>query len=203
MRRNTVIVVLRKFQLHHLHWVGLYLKMLRLKTAPVLIVVKMQRNPPLDDRKLEKQGSTISEIELMKERFAKLLLGEDMSGCGNGVCTALAISNSITNLCATLFGQIWRLEPVPPKKAIWRREMEWLRSVSDHIVELIPSWQTFPDGRKLEQVMTCRPREDLYINLLALRKLYNMLLVRSTDYQLHGMVFPCIGTMFITNDHIV
>jgi len=35
----------------------------------------------------------------MKERFAKLLLGEDMSGCGNGVPTALAISNSITNLC--------------------------------------------------------------------------------------------------------
>jgi hypothetical protein len=36
---------------------------------------------------------------MMKERFAKLLLGEDMSGCGNGVPTALAISNAITNLC--------------------------------------------------------------------------------------------------------
>ncbi|KAK8280534.1 hypothetical protein V6Z11_D09G182900 [Gossypium hirsutum] len=134
------------------------------------------KKTPLDNRKLEKQGSTVSEIELMKERFAKLLLGEDMSGCGNGVCTALAISNAITNLCATLFGQIWRLEPVPPeKKAMWRREMEWLLSVSDHIVELIPSWQTFPDGSKLE-VMTCRPRSDLYINLPALRKLDNMLL---------------------------
>lgn len=41
----------------------------------------------------------IIEIEMMKERFSKLLLGEDMSGCGNGVCTALAISNAITNLC--------------------------------------------------------------------------------------------------------
>jgi hypothetical protein len=39
------------------------------------------------------------ETEMMKERFSKLLLGEDMSGCGNGVCTALAISNAITNLC--------------------------------------------------------------------------------------------------------
>ena len=39
------------------------------------------------------------EVELMKERFSKLLLGEDMSGCGNGVSTALAISNAITNLC--------------------------------------------------------------------------------------------------------
>lgn len=39
------------------------------------------------------------DIEMMKERFSKLLLGEDMSGCGKGVCTALAISNAITNLC--------------------------------------------------------------------------------------------------------
>ncbi|KAJ6425382.1 hypothetical protein OIU84_026032 [Salix udensis] len=130
----------------------------------------------LDDRKLEKQGSSISETEMMKERFSKLLLGEDMSGCGNGVCTALAISNAITNLCATLFGQLWRLEPLAPqKKAMWRREMEWFLCVSDHIVELMPSWQTFPDGSKLE-VMTCRPRSDLYINLPALRKLDNMLL---------------------------
>ncbi|KAJ8570866.1 hypothetical protein K7X08_037838 [Anisodus acutangulus] len=138
-------------------------------------------------RKLEKQGSCLSEIEMMKERFSKLLLGEDMSGCGNGVCTALAISNAITNLCATLFGQIWRLEPLPPeKKLMWRREMEWLLCVSDHIVELIPSWQTFPDGSKLE-VMTSRPRSDLYINLPALRKLDNMLLeildsFRSTEF---------------------
>ncbi|XP_009766155.1 rop guanine nucleotide exchange factor 7 [Nicotiana tabacum] len=143
--------------------------------------------PYVDKRKLEKQGSCLSEIEMMKERFSKLLLGEDMSGCGNGVCTALAISNAITNLCATLFGQIWRLEPLPPeKKLMWRREMEWLLCVSDHIVELIPSWQTFPDGTKLE-IMTSRPRSDLYINLPALRKLDNMLLeildsFRSTEF---------------------
>ncbi|GAU29696.1 hypothetical protein TSUD_264320 [Trifolium subterraneum] len=94
------------------------------------------------------------EIEMMKERFSKLLLGEDMSGSGNGVSTALAISNAITNLCATVFGQLWRLEPLShEKKAMWQREMEWLLCV-----------------------MTCRPRSDLYINLPALRKLDNMLL---------------------------
>ncbi|KAF3564629.1 hypothetical protein DY000_02019979 [Brassica cretica] len=120
--------------------------------------------------------SRVSEIEMMKERFSKLLLGEDMSGSGNGVCTALAISNAITNLCATLFGQLWRLEPLPKeKKDMWRREMEWLLCVSDHIVEMTPTWQTFPDGTKLE-IMTCRPRSDLYVNLPALRKLDNMLL---------------------------
>lgn len=41
----------------------------------------------------------VTEMEMMKERFAKLLLGEDMSGSGKGVSTALAISNAITNLC--------------------------------------------------------------------------------------------------------
>uniref|UniRef100_A0A2P2IPM7 Rop guanine nucleotide exchange factor 7-like n=2 Tax=Rhizophora mucronata TaxID=61149 RepID=A0A2P2IPM7_RHIMU len=138
--------------------------------------IKDERKPHLGDGKLAKQGSSISEMEMMKERFSKLLLGEDMSGCGNGVTSALAISNAITNLCATLFGQLWRLEPLPSeKKAIWRREMEWLLCVSDHIVELKPSWQTFPDGSKLE-VMTCRPRSDLYINIPALHKLDNMLL---------------------------
>uniref|UniRef100_A0A803N1N1 PRONE domain-containing protein n=1 Tax=Chenopodium quinoa TaxID=63459 RepID=A0A803N1N1_CHEQI len=40
-------------------------------------------------------------VELMKERFANLLLGEDISGGGKGVCTALAISNAITNLAVS------------------------------------------------------------------------------------------------------
>ncbi|XP_019459827.1 PREDICTED: rop guanine nucleotide exchange factor 7-like isoform X2 [Lupinus angustifolius] len=133
-------------------------------------------NKHLENKEFEKKVSMLPEVEMMKERFAKLLLGEDMSGCGNGVPTSLAISNAVTNLCATLFGQIWRLEPLcKAKKSMWRREMEWFLSVSDHIVELIPTWQTFPDGSKLE-VMTCRPRSDLYVNLPALRKLDNMLL---------------------------
>ena len=164
-------------------------------------------------------------MEMMKERFAKLLLGEDMSGCGKGVCPALSISNAITNLCGrqqisflfsnqfhlpfifplpprtgSVFGQIWRLEPLAAeKKTLWRREMEWLLCVSDYIVELTPSVQNFPDGTKLEvfsllhsdvrncrqlksftfQVMSCRQRSDLFIDLPALRKLDNMLLVRS------------------------
>ncbi|KAH9616920.1 hypothetical protein KSS87_006479 [Heliosperma pusillum] len=135
------------------------------------------KKPILDEgSKLKKHNSSISEMELMKERFAKLLLGEDMSGSGKGVCSALSISNAITNLCATIFGQLWRLEPLPvEKKSMWRREMEWLLCVGDHIVELIPTWQTFPDGKKLE-IMTCRPRTDIFINLPALRKLDNMLI---------------------------
>ncbi|KAM7517327.1 hypothetical protein LguiA_006910 [Lonicera macranthoides] len=139
----------------------------------------------------------ISEVALMKERFAKLLLGEDMSGGGQGVGTALAISNAITNLSgllfsqftgplmlpsefisivATVFGELWKLEPLAPqKRSMWLREKEWLLCVSDSIVELIPSSQEFPGGRTLE-VMVTQPRPDLYINLPALKKLDAMLI---------------------------
>ncbi|KNA13887.1 hypothetical protein SOVF_112490 [Spinacia oleracea] len=130
-----------------------------------------------DDIKPPKSDdSDLSEVELMKERFAKLLLGEDMSGGGKGVCTALAISNAITNLAATVFGELWRLEPLAmQRKKMWCREMEWLLCVSDSIVELVPSVQEFPGGGTFE-VMATRPRSDLYVNLPALKKLDAMLL---------------------------
>ncbi|KAG9442166.1 hypothetical protein H6P81_018020 [Aristolochia fimbriata] len=128
------------------------------------------------EEKPEKRETDLSEVDMMKERFAKLLLGEDMSGGGKGVCTALAISNAITNLSATVFGELWRLEPLAPqKRSMWRREMEWLLCVSDSIVEFMPSLQDFPGGGTFE-VMVTRPRSDLYMNLPALKKLDAMLL---------------------------
>jgi hypothetical protein len=39
----------------------------------------------------------------VKEKFSKLLLGEDMSGTGKGVSSALALSNAITNLAGIPF----------------------------------------------------------------------------------------------------
>ncbi|GAV86609.1 PRONE domain-containing protein, partial [Cephalotus follicularis] len=132
--------------------------------------------PVWDDNKPEKRDTDLSEIDMMKERFAKLLLGEDMSGGGKGVCTALAISNAITNLSATVFGELWRLEPLAPqKRSMWQREMECLLCVSDSIVELVPSIQQFPGGGTYE-VMATRPRSDLYMNLPALKKLDAMLI---------------------------
>ncbi|RZC94125.1 hypothetical protein C5167_016820 [Papaver somniferum] len=50
---------------------------------------------------------------------------------------------------------------------MWQREMECLLCISDHI------FSTF-----MTQVMTCRPRSDIFINLPALCKMDNMLLVR-------------------------
>ncbi|KAI7726954.1 hypothetical protein M8C21_011379 [Ambrosia artemisiifolia] len=113
---------------------------------------------------------------MMKERFAKLLLGEDMSGGGKGVCSALAISNAITNLSASVFGELWRLEPLAlQKKVMWRREMEWLLSVGDSIVDLVPSIQQLPGGGTYE-VMVPHPRADMQMNLPALKKLDAMLI---------------------------
>ncbi|KGN46713.1 rop guanine nucleotide exchange factor 1 [Cucumis sativus] len=128
------------------------------------------------DDKSKKREADLSEVEMMKERFAKLLLGEDMSGGGKGVCTALAISNAITNLSASVFGELWRLEPLAPqKRAMWHREMEWLLCVCDSIVELVPTVQPFPGGGTYE-VMMSKPRSDLHMNLPALKKLDALLL---------------------------
>ncbi|XP_074275732.1 rop guanine nucleotide exchange factor 1-like [Silene latifolia] len=130
-----------------------------------------------------KPHSHLSEVEMMKERFAKLLLGEDMSGGGRGVCSALAISNAITNLAASVFGELWKLEPLlPQNKKMWCREMGWLLSVNDSIVDLVPSKQEFPGGGTFE-VMSTRVRSDLYVNLPALKKLDAMLLSMLEEFK--------------------
>ncbi|CAN6268867.1 unnamed protein product [Urochloa humidicola] len=123
------------------------------------------------------------ELQLIKERFSKLLLGEDMSGSGKGVSTSVAISNAITNLYATVFGSCHRLEPLPAeKKSMWRREMDCLLSVCDYIVEFFPSKEMLPGGTTRE-VMATRPRPDIYVNLPALEKLDDMLLEILDSFQ--------------------
>ncbi|KAK8693521.1 hypothetical protein V6N13_071101 [Hibiscus sabdariffa] len=129
-----------------------------------------------DEKQLDYLESLELELETMKERFAKLLLGEDMSGSGKGVCTAVTISNAITNLYATVFGQNLRLEPLnPEKKALWKREMNCLLSVCDYIVEFTTKSQNLRNGTAID-VMESRQRSDIYINLPALRKLDAMLI---------------------------
>lgn len=63
----------------------------------------------------------------------------------------------------------------PQKKVMWQREMEWLLSVSDAIVDLVPSIQHFPGGGTYE-VMVPHPRSDMHMNLPALKKLDAMLI---------------------------
>ncbi|KAK8656758.1 hypothetical protein V6N13_098696 [Hibiscus sabdariffa] len=121
-----------------------------------------------------------SDLELMKERFAKLLLGEDMSGGGKGVSSALALSNAVTNLAASIFGEQGKLAPMAPeRKARWRKEMDWLLSVTDHIVEFVPSQQKAKDGTCME-IMVTKQRKDLLVNIPGLRKL-DALLIETLD----------------------
>ncbi|KAI3513755.1 hypothetical protein L1887_11888 [Cichorium endivia] len=117
-----------------------------------------------------------SDMEQMKERFARLLLGEDMSGRGNGVSSALALSNAITNLAASVFGKQNKLAPMPDHlKKKWRKEIDWLVSVTDNIVEFVPSQQEGKDGLNME-IMVTQQRRDLLMNIPAIKKLDAMLI---------------------------
>ncbi|KAG8376032.1 hypothetical protein BUALT_Bualt09G0021500 [Buddleja alternifolia] len=138
--------------------------------------------PPLNTTTSKDSGNSskkerqISDMDLMKEKFSKLLLGEDMSGGGKGVSSALALSNAITNLAASVFGEQNKLEPMSPdRKARWKKEIDWLLSVTDYIVEFVPSQQKAKDGTNME-IMVTQQRRDLYLNIPALRKLDIMLL---------------------------
>ncbi|KAI5083890.1 hypothetical protein GOP47_0000059 [Adiantum capillus-veneris] len=144
-------------------------------------LVSKKRTPEWEDNSAVDSGdkeaaSNFQEADMIKERFAKLLLGEDLSGGGKGVSTALAVSNAITNLSASVFGELWQLEPLSKERKLhWHREMERLLSVSDYIVEFVPSAKSLPDGTKM-RVMDTRPRLDLRICLPALLKLDAMLI---------------------------
>uniref|UniRef100_M8BVN9 Rop guanine nucleotide exchange factor 1 n=1 Tax=Aegilops tauschii TaxID=37682 RepID=M8BVN9_AEGTA len=122
-----------------------------------------------------------ADIEIMKEKFAKLLLGDDVSGGARGVCAALALSNGITNLSATIFGELWKLEPLCEEKKIrWRKEMDWLLSPTTYMVELVPTKQNGADGCMFE-IMTPKARSDVHMNLPALQKLDSMLIFGFTN----------------------
>lgn len=64
-------------------------------------------------------SGTNIDMELMKEKFAKLLLGEDMSGGGKGVSSALALSNAITNLAGIAITPYHRLYILTRFHFIW------------------------------------------------------------------------------------
>lgn len=121
-------------------------------------------------------ATQFSDVDAMKEKFAKLLLGEDITGGCKGLSTASALSNAITNLAATVFGELWKLEPLPEeRKSKWRREMDWLLSPTNYMVELVPAKQNGANGRTLE-IMTPKARADIHMNLPALQKLDSMLI---------------------------
>ncbi|KAK9716057.1 hypothetical protein RND81_06G208600 [Saponaria officinalis] len=121
-------------------------------------------------------ATQFSDVEAMKEKFAKLLLGEDVTGGRKGKTSALAICNAITNLAASVFGELWKLEPLSDDgKNKWIKEMNWLLSPANYMVELVPAKQSGTNGRTFE-IMTPKARGDVHINIPALQKLDSMLI---------------------------
>lgn len=52
---------------------------------------------------------------------------------------------------ASVFGEQRKLEPMSPdRKLRWKKEIDWLLSVTEHIVELVPSKQAAKDGTTME-----------------------------------------------------
>ena len=54
-------------------------------------------------------------------------------------------------VAASVFGEQRRLQPMAPEpKARWTKEIDWLLSVTDFIVEFVPSRQVAEDGSTME-----------------------------------------------------
>lgn len=52
---------------------------------------------------------------------------------------------------ASVFGEQSKLEPMSPEtKARWKKEVDWLLSVTDYIVEFVSSQQKSKDGTSME-----------------------------------------------------
>ena len=52
---------------------------------------------------------------------------------------------------ASIFGEQRRLEPMSAdRRARWNKEIDWLLSVTDYIVEFAPSQQVSEDGTNME-----------------------------------------------------
>lgn len=54
-------------------------------------------------------------------------------------------------IAASVFGELWKLEPLSEeRKNRWRREMDWLLSPTNYMIELVPAKQHGSNGRTLE-----------------------------------------------------
>ncbi|QHO06040.1 Autophagy-related protein 8A [Arachis hypogaea] len=77
-----------------------------------------------------------------------------IQGGTKGLNTALALSNAISSLSVMVFGKLWKLEPLPEeRKSKWQREMDWLLSPTNYMVELVPAKQNASIGEIFEEIL--------------------------------------------------
>lgn len=63
----------------------------------------------------------------------------------------LAIIICFLLTAASVFSEQRHLEPMPTERKVrWRKEIDWILSVADHIVDFIPSQQKTDDGSNME-----------------------------------------------------
>lgn len=73
------------------------------------------------------------------------------------------MTNVGEKLAASVFGELWKLEPLPEeRKSEWRREMEWLLAPTNYMVELVPAKQNDANGQTLEVCMCFSPIRERY-----------------------------------------
>lgn len=57
----------------------------------------------------------------------------------------------VLKFVASVFGELWKLEPLSEdNKQRWRREMDWLLSPTNYMIELVQSKQDGENGRSLK-----------------------------------------------------
>ncbi|XP_042492433.1 rho guanine nucleotide exchange factor 8-like isoform X2 [Macadamia integrifolia] len=151
------------------------------RQAQSLVVEAIHKGRSLgDDSKISfrSQGSRSSSDRTMDPQIESLLIRDAVpksrlireGGGGGSVASQGKDKHS-----ASVFGEQRRLEPMASeRKGRWRKEIDWLLSVTDHIVEFVPSQQETKDGTM--EIMVTRQRNDLHMNIPALRKLDAMLI---------------------------
>lgn len=59
--------------------------------------------------------------------------------------------SGVVSFLASIFGEFWKLEPLSKeRKSRWQRELDWLLSPTNYMVELVPAKQNGANGRMLE-----------------------------------------------------
>ncbi|CAN6872708.1 unnamed protein product [Brassica oleracea] len=126
------------------------------------------------------------EVELLKERMAKLLLGEDMSGSGEGVCPA--ISNAITNLYRDKW---WLPLPCVPSDGFSEQSKKQLDCTYDFTNQIMKACKSVNNIASAEMEV---PKA--YIEALLIETL-NLIAIASEFCLQNGR--PCLGDFLYRN----
>ncbi|KAK3262731.1 hypothetical protein CYMTET_28427 [Cymbomonas tetramitiformis] len=143
--------------------------------CPTADIIRRELEAAEQPERASRTAEEEADVVAMRRRFSQLLLGEDRSGGRHGRSPALAISNAITNLAAATFGDLRRLAPLSQlNRAKWERELQWLLSPCEEIVERVPSTVRTPGGIECEVLLAVQ-RSDLHLYLPLLRRHYTRL----------------------------